>query len=72
MWTKLNDTLKGWRGILLAWTLTALTYAESVYQFMAVLMVRNDPLVAAGGWKYAAIIAIGVTAKNILTDVSKR
>jgi hypothetical protein len=72
MWYRINEALKGLRGIILAWLLTALTYAESVYNLTAMLMMKGDPIVAAGGWKYAAFIAVGVTLKNLITDVNKR
>ena len=68
----LNETLKGWRGIILAWLLTALTYAESAFNIASSLLAQNNPIITSGGWKAAAIVAIGTTLKNAITDVGKK
>lgn len=68
----LNYKLKGWRGIILSWVGTALTYAESIFQVASNLLLSGNPLINQGGWKAAAVIATLVTVKNILTDVGKK
>lgn len=72
MMKNLNESLKGWRGIIQAWVLTFLTYAEGVFNTASSLLAQANPIVTPGGWKYAAVVAAGVTLKNMITDVGRK
>lgn len=67
-----NESLRGWRGIIQAWVLTLLTYAEGVFNIASTLLSQANPIVTPGGWKYAAVVAAGVTLKNMITDVRRK
>lgn len=66
----LNAKLKGWRGIILSWIGALLAFAESAFQIAGQLLANGNPLIT--DWKGAALVAVLITAKNLITDVGKK
>lgn len=69
---KLNEKLKGWRGIILSWLGVLLAFGESAFHVASDLISSGNPIIASGGWKSAALVAVLITAKNLITDVGKK
>ena len=68
----MNEKLKGWRGIILSWIGVLLTFAEGAFQVASGLISSGNPIITAGGWKSAAVVAVLITMKNLVTDVGKK
>ncbi len=67
----LNEKLKGWRTIILTWLAVGLSMIEVVRDALISLTSVIDAGMGDAG-AVAGIIAVVVTIKQLITDVSKR